>query len=174
MINQPSFDPTDQLTDYVLELLTPTEREQVQKAVQNDDQLQAELAQEAAIGQAVRQTLTQITQPSPIRLKQLRPPIPQKRRWFMWGQMQWATAVAVTSIALFLFVWLPQPNTPNNSNDGLIAITATSTQEVRLIHPTSSASPTPVIEPDVVPSPTPSPNPTPIAALGHPIPMNSN
>ncbi|MCP4420104.1 MAG: hypothetical protein GY805_26160, partial [Chloroflexi bacterium] len=91
------------LQDYVLDLLPPTAKRQVEQQIADDPTLLPKLGQERQVEYLVKQTLRQINYIDNGRLAQLMPSIPSKNpkpRWSMAWQRQLAMA-AMLFLLLF-------------------------------------------------------------------------
>ncbi|MEM7115579.1 MAG: anti-sigma factor [Chloroflexota bacterium] len=163
----------NQTSDYVLGLLSSTQRQQVESHAHHCPDCQEALQAEKQLAQTIRSTLHVATQPAPRRLRQLMPAIPQQKTAVPWLQ-RYQKQLAPVALLLFLLLgslgWNATQQTDwRNPQPAFLALTATSTQA-----PTATATDLPeAIEPTstaVAEAPsdqpvTPAPNPTPIAAL---------
>ena len=170
---------SQEISDYVLDLLSPADRKQVEENAARSQEYQARLQRERQVEQLVRTTLHEATTPNAARLRQLMPEIPQQKRPFAFFSSGWAQQmVAVAALAIFILggfsVYQSQQNPIYDSTPTLTAATATFTNE-----PTATtddgemaATSTAVaIHPAQQGDITPAPVATPIAALP---PITSN
>ncbi len=170
---------SQEISDYVLDLLSPADRKQVEENAARSPAYKARLQRERHVEQLVHTTLHETTMPESGRLRQLMPEIPQQKRPFSFFSTGWAQQViAVAALAIFILggfsVYQSQQNPIYNSTPTLTAATATFTNE-----PTATtddgemaATSTAVaIQPAQQSDITPAPVATPIAALP---PITSN
>lgn len=161
---------SQEISDYVLDLLSPADRKRVEENAARSAAYKAMLQRERQIEQMVRTTLHETTTPENGRLRQLMPQIPQQKRpfaFFTSGWMQQMAAVAVLAIFILggFSVYRSEQNpiyTPT-----LMAATATFTNEpTATVSEEKAATSTAVaIQPEQLNEVTPAPVATPIAAL---------
>jgi hypothetical protein len=94
---------TNQLQEYVLNLLPPAEREAVEQKAVRDEALRLALHQEREVGRLVRTTLQETTAPAYGRIPQLMPAIPRQRP-YLWPGLTWQRSVAALALVLVLFL----------------------------------------------------------------------
>lgn len=158
--------PSNKLSDYVLGLLSPAERQRIDRHLARCARCRQALKQERSMTREVRQTLHAATRPSPEQLTRLLPPASsvQRRRRF---EAMLRPALAF-SIVLVLFALSMQIDTPGARSSApaptatVVAATATNT-------PTSTTEahamrPAPVLL-DEQPAWQSPPTGTPVAAL---------
>ena len=102
----------DNITDYVLDLLSAEERQVVAQHIASCDTCREAVQREREIGHLVHQTLSSVTKPEYNRLQSLMPPIPKRRLPILALLMprlnpfrQWAVAclLLVAMMGAFLF-----------------------------------------------------------------------
>ncbi|HFE66698.1 MAG TPA: hypothetical protein ENJ93_05495 [Chloroflexi bacterium] len=123
----------NQLQDYVLDLLSPTEQAAVEQEAAQDKALRQALRQEREIGHLVRTTLQETTAPAYGRIPQLMPAIPRQRP-HPWRTLTWQRSVAALAMVLLLFLgsvglYQSRQAAITNATPTLMAATATLTQE---------------------------------------------
>lgn len=169
---------TQQLQEYVLDLLPDAEKTQLAQQIAADPSLLPQVQAERRVGQLVKITLQQATSVENGRLVQLMPAIP-KRKSLVWLGFGFAPRQVAMVAMLFLLVlggwqWLTG-NVPsiNSTEATIVAVTATMTH-------TPTATETQTVENEaaetaVSSQPEPpiiilTPAPTPVAA----VPLNAN
>ena len=167
---------SQQITEYVLDLLSPPERKQVEENAAQNKAYQKMLQRERQVGQLVRTTLQQSTTPDAKRLRELMPAIPQQKRPFNFFMVGWQKQfVAIAVLAVFFLssfsIYQSQQSPIYDGTPTLMAATATFTneptattaqeqEEEELVTSTAVA-----IQPQPEKVATPAPSGTPIAAL---------
>ena len=172
---------SQEISDYVLDLLSPADRKQVEEHAAHNPAYKAMLQRERQVEQMVRTTLHETTTPDATRLHQLMPAIPQAKRPFAFFSSGWAQQmVAVAALAIFILggfsVYQSQQNPVYDSTPTLTAATATFTNEPTATtddgdEEMAATSTAVAIHPAQQSDITPSPVATPIAALP---PVTSN
>lgn len=170
---------TQQIPDYVLNLLPKRERRAVERHTAVCGQCQKALRTEREMGQRVRLTLHTVTQPANGRLAHLMPPIPKQQGWsftMIGWQRQFAVVTLLIAILMGSFgVWNGRSqniwSVPSPTATSTLNATATLTQQQTTqaeetlaavgLEGTAVASPTA----QAYMATTPIPPPTPIAAI---------
>ncbi|NKQ34583.1 MAG: hypothetical protein HF973_03105 [Chloroflexi bacterium] len=124
---------TNQLQEYVLDLLPPEERAGLERAAARDETLRLALRQEREVGRLVRATLQETTAPAYGRIPQLMPAVPRQRP-YPWPSLTWQRSVAALALVLVLFLgsaglYQSRQAGMTNATPTLMAATATLTQE---------------------------------------------
>lgn len=165
---------SQQISDYVLDLLPPLERKQVEENAAKNKAYQNMLQQERQIGQMVRSTLQQTTIAENGRLRELMPAIPKKKTSnFFFGSTWQKQLVAIAVLAVFFLgsfsIYQSQQTPIYNGLPTLTAATATFTNEptvtVAKVENEAATSTAVASKPEAASSVTPAPIATPIAAL---------
>lgn len=165
---------SQQITDYVLDLLPPVERKQVEENAAQNKAYQKMLHREREVGQLVRNSLQQTTMPDTARLRKLMPAIPKKKRPFHFFNSTWQRQLVAMAVFVFFFlgsfsIYQSQQNPIYNSSPTLTAATATFTNEptaTTMQEEEQMATSTAVAnQAEPVKIETPKPIGTPIAAL---------
>lgn len=104
--------PSNQLSDYVLDLLSPAERQRIDRHLARCARCRRELKQERSITQEVRQTLHVATRPSQPQLTKLMPPTPlvQRRKRFE-PMLRPALAFSVVLVLFAMCLQIYKPST---------------------------------------------------------------
>ena len=123
----------NQLQNYVLDLLSPTERKAVEREAARDEAVRLALRREREVERLVRETLQQATTPTYGRIPQLMPPIPRQRP-YPWRVYTWQRSVAALALVLVLFLgaaglYQSRQAAVTHATPTLAAVTATLTQE---------------------------------------------
>ncbi len=162
------------LQEYVLDLLPPTETQQMARQIGHDPALLKQVQQERQVGQLVKSTLQQAGTVGNGRLAQLMPAIPQKRRpfWQSFAPRQLAMVAMLFVLLLGGWQWFTNEQSALWSSPTAVAVTATMTH-------TPTATQTQIVptetavahqaEPALTITQAPPP-PTPVAA----VPVNTN
>ena len=178
----------EQLSDYILGLLTPGQENEMAQHLAGCAACRQRAHDEREIGTIVRETLQAATRPDPMQLRQLMPPVPQKKRS---GGIaaNWTSRLAPALVLLVIIVssliltaqeskrsmsiFFASTATATSTNTP----TATVTQDIRSnINETTPISekvegdlPLNEIKPhvQVVAAPVPLQSPTPVAAIGN-------
>ncbi len=165
---------SSQISDYILDLLSPVERKRVEEDAAKSTAYQTKLQQEREIEQLIRATLQQTPMPDRARLQQLMPPIPQQKRPFPFFHNRWQKQLLAVAVLAIFFIgsfslYQSQQNPIYNSSPTLTAATATFTNEPTVTvaqTDTKTATSTAVAsQPKIESNPTPATIATPIAAL---------
>lgn len=166
---------TTQLQNYVLGLLSPEAKRQVERQIVGDPTLLSQLQQERQVAQLVKGTLRQTSQIDNGRLVRLMPPMPKRQPKPTWQAAMSRQLAMVSMLVLLLFagwqwhnnsqptMWPVQPTyvavTATLTNTPLPTETQTMPTETAAAKQTAPAA-----------NMTPEPPPTPIAAVS----MNTN
>jgi anti-sigma factor RsiW len=102
--------PSSLLSDYVLDLLSLSERRKVEQHLAFCPRCRAAVQEERALVRDVRATLVNAADAAPTRLRQLMPEPPQRRTVAL-EQLFWRP-VAAMALVLVLFIGLTQWNQP--------------------------------------------------------------
>lgn len=123
--------PSRLLSDYVLQLLSPIEAQEVERHLVACEQCRAVVRQEREVAREVRGALLRATEPSPGRLRQLRPtPVPPQRKFLAAATLR---PVAALAVLMLLFLGAMQINGPTENgalaspSQTSLAVTATMT-----------------------------------------------
>jgi hypothetical protein len=178
----------EQLSDYILGLLTPGQENEMAQHLAGCAACRQRAHDEREIGTIVRETLQAATRPDPMQLRQLMPPVPQKKRS---GGIaaNWKSRLAPALVLLVIIVSSLILTAPESKRSMSIFFastatvtstntpTATVTQDIRGINnettPISEKVegdlPLNEIKPhvQVVAAPVPLQSPTPVAAIGN-------
>ncbi len=124
---------TNQLQEYVLDLLPPVEREAVEQEAAQDEALRLILRRERKVGRLVRTTLQETTAPASGRIPQLMPAVPRQRP-YPWRGLTWQRSVAALSLILVIFLgsaglYQSRQAAITSATPTLMAVTATFTRE---------------------------------------------
>lgn len=121
---------TQQLPDYVLNLLPQRERQTIEQHTAVCDPCQTSLKEERELGQMIRLTLQTATQPDNGRLAQLMPAIPQQKQRWSFTMIGWQRQVAVVTLLLAILMGsLGMWHGRSQNVWGVASPTATSTQD---------------------------------------------
>ncbi|MBK8900960.1 MAG: hypothetical protein IPM53_07250 [Anaerolineaceae bacterium] len=161
------------LTEYVLDLLPPTEKQRLAQQIGADPALQAQVRQERQVGQLVKQTVQQAGIIDNARLTQQMPAIPRQKRPF-WHNPAAQQAMRQVAMATMMFIlllggwqWFNGSQTAVLSQTPTaIAVTATMTHTPTATQTQQAPTETAVareLTPDMIY--TPAPLPTPVAAV---------
>ncbi len=94
--------PSKNLSDYVLDLLSPSERQRVERHLASCDRCRRALREERNLLRNVRQTLHLASSPSTTQLNQLMPPVPEASRRRRFGTVLRPALAASVVVALFV------------------------------------------------------------------------
>lgn len=122
--------PSNQLSDYVLNLLSPAERRRVERHLASCDRCRNALQAERNLMRDVQKTLQIASRPSPARLGQLMPPPAVTRRRRFEAMLRPALAFSVVVVLFVLSLQIYPPGTSNVAPPATatsLAATATST-----------------------------------------------
>ncbi|VAW31028.1 hypothetical protein MNBD_CHLOROFLEXI01-847 [hydrothermal vent metagenome] len=158
------------LQDYLLGLLPPAAKRQVEQQIANDPTLLSKLQQERQVEKLVKGTLHQVGQIENGRLTQLMPAIPKRQPKLAWnGALSRQLAMAAMLFLLLFGGWQWYNNQPTlwPTQPTHVAVTATLTNtpaptETQVTAPTETAVAKQTVPTAVM---TPEPPPTPIAAV---------
>ncbi|MFQ5398954.1 MAG: anti-sigma factor family protein [Anaerolineae bacterium] len=118
-----------QVSDYVLGLLPPEERQQVEQHAAVCAQCRSEIGRERRMSRTVRAALSAATQPAPGRLAELMPPAPQRTGWrlnFNWQrQLAPITLVLLLALGSLVLHFSARQQTWNPTSPTFLAATAT-------------------------------------------------
>lgn len=128
--------PTIEISDYILDLLSPVERERLERHFARCADCRLALSQERALIRDVRQTVLAASRPSPARLRQLMSPPPTEQRRKRFEVV--LRPVLVFSILLVLFAASLHQYAPNVH--GVVPPTATTLAATATTTPTSTVS----------------------------------
>ena len=92
------------LTEYVLDLLPPAEKQRLAQQIGADPALQAQVQQERQVGQLVKQTVQQAGQADNAQLARLMPAVPRQKRPF-WHNPAAQQAMRQVAMAAMMFWW---------------------------------------------------------------------
>lgn len=129
--------PSGKLSDYVLDLLSPGERQHLERHLASCARCRQALREERTLLRDVRQTLDAASIPSSTRLNQLMPPVPKatRRRHFEIAlRPALAFSVVVALFVLSLQIYMP------GTNDAIPPPTAT------YLAATATSTPTTTVE----------------------------
>ncbi|HSM56808.1 MAG TPA: zf-HC2 domain-containing protein [Candidatus Sulfomarinibacteraceae bacterium] len=113
----PQQHPSRLLSDYVLQLLSPVEVQEVERHLAACDECRAVVRHERQVAREVRGALLRATQPAPGRLRQLRPTPRPPRRPFLSA----ATLRPVAALAVLMLLFLGALQLDGPSGNGALA-----------------------------------------------------
>jgi anti-sigma factor RsiW len=168
------------LTEYVLDLLPPAEKQRLAQQIGADPALRAQVQQERQVGQLVKQTVQQAGQVDNARLARLMPAVPRQKRPFWHNPAVQQAMRQVAMVAMMFILLLGGWQWFNGSQTAVLSQTPTAIAVTATMTHTPTATqtqPVPMetaVARDFTHTPnviyTPAPLPTPVAG----VPMNTN
>ena len=160
---------TNLLQAYVLDLLTPAEKQQVARQIGANPDMLAQVQRERQVGQLVKQTVHQAGVAENGRLAQRMPAIPQQKRpfWASFAPRQMAMVAMMFVLLLGGWQWLSSEQSALwQSPPTVVSVTATITNTPTATQtqtvPTETAVANPLALQAIM---TPAPPPTPVAGI---------